>query len=167
MGNVVLLPKHSRATREQAEQLRQLVFDLDIPAEARAHIDNALYKITETPGRRWLFVMINPDQFRFVAKAIAQRPDAGKTLMVWNCALTYVRMDTGEITASREQLAEDACTQPRHVSTAMSELVKIGAVVRHRRGRSVVYSVNPQVGWAGGEGARQEAAKEAPQLRLV
>jgi len=167
MGNIVALPKHSRATREQAEQLRQLVFDLDIPAEARAHIDNALYRITETPGKRWLFVMINPEQFRFVAKAIADGPDAGKTLMVWNCALTYVRMDTGEIMASRDQLAEDSRTQPCNVSTALSRLAKIGAIVRQRRGRRMAYFVNPNVGWNGGEGARQEAAKEAPQLRLV
>jgi len=27
--------------------------------------------------------------------------------------------------------------------------------------------MNPHVGWAGGEGARQEAAKDAPKLRLV
>ena len=167
MGNVVALPRHSRATREQAEQVRQFMLDLDIPADARAHVDNALFKITETPGQRWLFVMINPDQFRFVAKAISQRPDAGKTFMIWNCALTYVRMDTGEIVATREQLANDAQARVEHVSRAMGELVKIGAIVRHRRGRNVVYSVNPKVGWAGGEGTRQEAAKAAPQLRLV
>ena len=167
MGNVVALPKHSRASREQAEQLRQYAFDLELSPQARAELDNALFKITETPGRRWLFVMINPEQFRFVAMAIAKRPDAGKTLMVWNCALTYVRMDTGEIMASREQLAADANTAPPHVSNAISELVKIGAIVRQRRGRRMAYFVNPNVGWNGGEGARQEAAKEAPQLRLV
>ena len=167
MGNVVALPKHSRATREQAEQLRQLVFELDIPAEARAHIDNALYRITETPGKRWLFVMINPDQFRYVAQAIADAPDAGKTLMVWNCALTHVRQDTGEIMASRDKLAEEARTKPNNVSTALSRLAQIGAVVRQRRGRNMAYFVNPNVGWNGGEGTRQEAAKEAPQLRLV
>ena len=31
----------------------------------------------------------------------------------------------------------------------------------------MAYFVNPNVGWNGGEGARQEAAKEAPPLRLV
>jgi len=46
-------------------------------------------------------------------------------------------------------------------------LVKIGAIVRQRRGRRMAYFVNPNVGWNGGEGTRQEAAKEAPQLRLV
>jgi len=167
MGNVVLLPKHSRATREQAEQVRQFMLDLDIPPDARAHVANALYRISETPGRRWLFTMINPEQFRFVGKAIQGVRNVATTYAVWNAALTYIRMDTGEIVATREQLAEDAGARIEHVSRAMSELTKIGAIVRHRRGRNVVYSVNPHVGWAGGEGARQEAAKDAPKLRLV
>jgi len=167
MGNVVALPRHSRATREQAEQVRQFMLDLDIPADARAHVDNALFKITETPGRRWLFIMISPEQFRFVKKATnaTMRPDL--TWTVFSFAITYIRQDTGEILASREKLAEDAETTIQEVSRAMSELVKIGAIVRHRRGRKMVYSVNPHVGWNGGEGSRQEAAKDAPKLRLV
>jgi hypothetical protein len=43
----------------------------------------------------------------------------------------------------------------------------LGARSRHRRGRRTAYFVNPNVGWNGGEGARQEAAKAAPELRLV
>ena len=167
MGNVVSLPRHSRATREQAMLVRQLVLDLEIPEDARALIDNALYKITETPGKRWLFVMINPEQFRFVSKAIQGVRKSELTLRTWNAAITYIRMDTGEILATRERLAEDAGTNVQEVSRAMGELSKIGAIVRHRRGRKMVYSVNPSVGWSGGEGTRQEAAREAPQLRLV
>ncbi len=76
-------------------------------------------------------------------------------------------MDTGEIATSREQLAKDAGTLPCHVSTAMSELTKIGAILRHRRGRRTAYFVNPNVGWNGGEGSRREAARTVPELRLV
>ncbi len=167
MGNVVSLPRHSRASREQAEQLRQYAFDLDLSPQARAELDNALYKITETPGRRWLFVMINPEQFRFVSKAIRNCRKSELTFAVWNAAVTYARMDTGEITASREQLASDAATNVQEVSRSMGELAGIGAIIKVRRGRNVAYFVNPNVGWNGGEGARQEAAKDAPQLRLV
>jgi len=39
--------------------------------------------------------------------------------------------------------------------------------LKTRRGQRVVYSINPNVGWNGGEGTRQTAAKEAPLLRLV
>ena len=111
--------------------------------------------------------MINPDQFRYVTKAVQGCRNVATTFAVWNSAITYVRQDTGEIMATRDQLADDAGTLPCHVSTAMSELTKIGAIVRHKRGRQVVYFVNPNVGWNGGEGTRQEAAKEAPPLRLV
>ncbi|MEI8397343.1 MAG: helix-turn-helix domain-containing protein [Rhodospirillaceae bacterium] len=111
--------------------------------------------------------MISPEQFRFVKRATQQTARPDQTWSVFTIAITYLRMDTGEILASREQLAEEVGTLPRNVSTAMSDLVKIGAIVRHRRGRHVVYSINPHVGWAGGEGARQEAAKDAPKLRLV
>ena len=167
MGNVVLLPRHSRATREQAMQLRQLALDLEIPEDARAVIDNALYRVSESPGRRWMFVMISPEQFRFVKQATMRTPRPDQAWSVFSIAITYMRQDTGEILASRDQLAEIVGTQPRNVSTAMSDLVKIGAIVRHRRGRKVVYSVNPRVGWNGGEGTRQEASKDAPKLRLV
>ena len=123
MGNVVKLPRHSRASRDQAELLRQYAFDLELSPEARAELDNALYRVTETPGRRWMFVMISPEQFRFVTKATksAVRPDV--TLRVWNAAVTYMRQDTGEIMASREQLAADAETPINNVSTAMSCLL--------------------------------------------
>jgi CRP-like cAMP-binding protein len=167
MGDVVALHKHSRTTREQAEQVRQFVLALDIPEGVRAHTDNVPYRFLETPGRRWLFVMINPDQFRFVSKAIRNVRKAELTFAVWNAAVTYVRMDTGEITASRDQLAEDAGTSPDEVSRAMGELTRIGAIVRHRRGRYVAYFVNPNVGWSGGERARRGSAKDTPQLRLV
>ena len=167
MGNVVALPKHSRATREQAEQVRQFMLGLDIPPDARAHVDNALHKITEAPGRRWLFVMISPEQFRFVKKATegAKRPD--QTWAVFTIAITHIRQDTGEIVASREEIADGAGKSVDEVSRAMGELTKIGAIVRQRRGRRMAYFVNPNVGWNGGEGARQEAARDAPQLRLV
>lgn len=167
MGNVVALPRHTRASREQAERLRQYALDLDLSPEARAELDNALFKVTETPGRRWLFVMISPEQFRFVTKAVQGCRNVATTHMVWTSAITYLRQDTGEILATREQLASDAGTNVQEVSRAMGELVKIGAIIRQRRGRRMIYSVNPHVGWNGGEGARQEAARDAPALRLV
>ena len=159
MGDVVFLPNHRKASRDQAIALREYAQDLD----------NALLKITDTPSKRWIFMMINQEQFRFVSRAIMDCRNVATTYAVWNASLTYVRMDTGEILASREQLAKDARTLPCHVSTAMGELVKIGALVRKRIGRHVIYSINPSVGWAGGEGTRQEAVTDvAPvKLRLV
>jgi len=167
MGNVVKLPRHSRASREQAEQLRQYAFDLDLSPEARAELDIALFKVTETLGLRWVFVMISPEQFRFVQQATRTTRQPDLNWRVFTVALTYMRQDTGEIVTSRDQLATDIGTNTDEVSRAMGELVRIGAIVRQRRGRRMAYFVNPNVGWNGGEGARQKAAKDAPQLRLV
>ena len=167
MGEVIRLPRRKRLSREQAAAFRYMAAEFDLPEAARAEIDNALYELTEEPGERWSFVKISPEQFRYVTRAIRATEFPDLILRIWNAAITYVRMDTGEILATRKQLAADADTLPRHVSTAMSELVKIGAIVRHRRGRKVVYSINPTVGWNGGEGSRQAAAGKAPALRLV
>ena len=69
--------------------------------------------------------------------------------------------------ADRAQLAKDARTNTDEVSRAMTELTKIGAIYKEKRGRKTAYFVNPNVGWAGGEGGRIEAAKGVPKLRLV
>ena len=167
MSKVIRLPKHSRIKREKAALVRSVIDDLSMPEEARAVLDNALYCITDIPGPRKVFTMIDTEQFRFVMKEIAKGQDAGKTLMVWNAAITYARQDTGEIMASRNQLAEDTCTKVCNVSTAMTSLEKIGAILKERRGRNVVYKVNPHVAWNGGEGARIAAAKTAPKLYAI
>jgi len=161
------LPYRKRLAREQADAFRQRVFEFKLPDDVRAEIDNAVYRLLEAPDERWLFVKISPEQFRYVTKATCKTVRPDQTLRVWNAAITYMRQDTGEILATREQLAVDANTLSRHVSTAMTALVKIGAIVRHRRGRKVVYSINPTVGWNGGEGSRQAAARKAPALKLV
>jgi hypothetical protein len=140
---------------------------LEMSEEARAELDNALYKITNTNSRRWVFVMINPEQFRFVTQSIADGNDAGKTLLIWSSAITYIRMDTGEIMADRARLAKDARTSVQEVSRAMTELTKIGAIIKEKRGRKTAYFVNPNVGWAGGEGSRIAAAQGVPKLRVV
>ena len=69
--------------------------------------------------------------------------------------------------ASREKIAEDVDTTVQEVSRAMSELTKIGAIIKQKRGRKTAYFVNPNIGWAGGEGSRLAAAQHVSKLRLV
>ena len=167
MGAAIKLNFKQRIPKRLADEIKAHIHQFDIPEEARAELDNSLYRISDSPNRRWVFVMINPEQFRFVTQAIADRQDAGKTLMIWNSALSYIRMDTGEIMADRGQLAKDARTNTDEVSRAMTELTKIGAIYKEKRGRKTAYFVNPNVGWAGGEGSRLEVAKCVPKLRVV
>jgi len=167
MGEVVRLPRRKRLAREQADAFRQMAFEFNLSDDMQAEIDNVLYRLTEESNERWPFVKISPEQFRYVTTAIRATARPDQTVRVWNAAITYMRMDTGEILATREQLAADAGMRSCNVSRAMTALVKIGAIIRHRRGRKVVYSINPAVGWNGGEGSRQAAARKAPALRLV
>ena len=163
------IPKHSRLKRENAEKLRLAIknADVDLPEEAAAVIDNALHSITHIPGERAVFVMITCDQFRYVMKATKALPRPDLTWQIFSLAVTYARQDTGEILATREQLAEDIGTHPDHISRAMGELSRIGAILKSKRGRNVVYKVNPHVAWNGSEGARVSACRTAPKLKLI
>ena len=168
MADIIALPtKRKRLKKEQAAAFRQLAFQFELPDDVCAVIDNAIYKLTEKTGERWLFVKISPVQFQHVTKAIRDCSKPATTLAVWIATLPYMRRDTGEILATREQLAKDAGTNHIEVSRAMSALTRIGAILKSRRGQRVVYSINHNVGWNGGEGSRQAAVKEAPVLRLV
>ena len=167
MTQVIKLNFKQRIKKFDAEFIKSQVTLLDMSEEARAELDNALYKITNTNSRRWCFVMISPEQFRMVTKAVQRCRNVAITHMVWTTAITYIRMDTGEIMASREKIAEDVDTTVQEVSRAMSELTKIGAIIKQKRGRKTAYFVNPNIGWAGGEGSRLAAAQHVSKLRLV
>lgn len=168
MENATALPPRCKHLRpEQAEAIQRLAYGLDLPDDVRAEVNNAIYRLTEEPSEGWLFVKISPQQFLLVTKAIQQCRNVSTTLRVWNTALAYMRFDTGEIMATRDRIAEDAGTNSDEVSRAMTDLERIGAILRKRRGKRVVYFVNPNIGWNGGEGSRIAAAKEAPRLRLA
>lgn len=116
------------------------------------------------PASTWTYVMLNPNQLRAVLKLINGCPHPSLTLRVWSALVIYVRMETGEIMASRARLAEDAETSPQEVSRALVRLADMGVLVRLKPGR---YAINPHVGWAGSLAKRETAAKETPVLRLV
>ena len=167
MGNVIKLTFKKKISKSEYAHIKSRLDELNLPDEVRGELDNALYKITETSARRWVFVMINPEQFRYIMKASATTSKPDFTWKVFTTAITYIRMDTGEIMADRDQLSDDLGTLPCNISTAMTELAKIGAIIKEKRGRKTAYFVNPNVGWAGNEAVRQDAAKEYPKLRLV
>jgi hypothetical protein len=109
-------------------------------------------------------VMIDPDQQRLVLNAIINGPRPRRTLRVWGMAIVHIQRDTGEITASCRELAEDAGTTPDEVAQALNQLAVIGALLMIEPGR---YAINPHVGWVGDLATRQEAARDVPPVRLV
>ena len=161
MKNVTRLrPKRHDAIRESL----QLILDmpLDQPQAVLDFLSDALGKFS--PPERWPFVMMNPDQIRFVNKAIGRCPKPLSTFKVWNAAISHIRYDTGEIMASRGRLAEDADISPQEASRALAQLTEIGALLKLKRGR---YAINPHVGWSGSLYKRDAATKGAPQLKLI
>ena len=109
-------------------------------------------------------VMIDPDQQRLVLNAIINSPRPRRTLRVWGLAMAHIQRDTGAITASVHELAEDAGTTPEEVAQALNQLVVIGALLKLGPDR---YAINPHIGWVGDLKTRQEAAKDVPPVRLV
>jgi hypothetical protein len=109
-------------------------------------------------------VMINPEQQRFVLMAIINGPRPRTTLRVWGVAMVHIQRDTGEITASCRELAEDAATTPDEAARALDRLAVIGALLKPKPG---CYAINPHVGWFGDLAKRQKAAEDVPPVRLV
>ena len=109
-------------------------------------------------------VMIDPEQQRLVLMAIINGPRPRRTLRVWGMVMVHIQRDTGEITASCRELAEDAGTTPDEIAQALNQLVVIGALLTLEPGR---YAINPHVCWVGDPAKRQEAARDVPPVRLV
>jgi len=94
----------------------------------------------------WTFVMLSPAQNEAVADwlwAQSKRPQAAVRL--WLHLFTCMRMDTGEILKSRQELAERIGVDRDNLSRIMTELSSINAIRREKRGREVRYFMNSTI----------------------
>ena len=171
-----LVSKPERLKVEQADLLLKVLRPLEgeLPAsvvrELKAHIQR------RTPARRgWTFVMISPAQNCAVVSWLrtnSLRPMHAVSL--WAVLFTALDQDTGEITLTRDELADLASMPVQNVSNIMSELEGIGAISRRRervagmRGPGLVrYLMNPNVATHLAGREREEAQAEAPLLRVM
>lgn len=121
------------------------------------------------------FCMLYPDQNLAVMRAIAESSRPKQAFVLWALCLNNMVWGTGEIVLSRGELAEELGVAPRTVSSIMTELVEMNAIIRRfergpgQRGRgSVRYFVNPQVATHEKGKARDDVQDEAgPVLKLV
>lgn len=67
----------------------------------------------------------------------------------------------------RKQMMEAASASSPHVSVALSELVGVGALIRHQDGRDVRWFMNPNIGTCLTGVARENAQRNAPKLTVV
>jgi hypothetical protein len=170
--------KPERLRQDQAARLRAalLPFENEMPDQVRDLIGYVDRKTAARNG--WTFVMISPEQHAAVVEWLltnSGRPM--QAVLLWSKLFTAMRIDTGEILLTRDQLAELVGDTADHVSAIMGELEKIDAIIRRRErvagmrgpGRAR-YFMNPVVGThlAGGErDAAQADAPPGPLLRVM
>ena len=155
----------SLVRRDQTLQLRQGVLDLgdqrpQLARELLAVIDR--HTVSED---EWRFVMLGPAQNLVVVEWIdanAKRPRLSGLL--WARMLANFHPLTGEVQLSRDALAKAVGCPPQHVSAALSELLRMGALIRRQEGREVTWFINPLVATCLPGAARDEAQRAAPAL---
>jgi len=164
------VPKAERIAKFKAEEARQAVLDLGLPESAT---EDMLVTIArhESGGVLpcWKFNMISPAQCLEVWNAIRKMDRPELTRHVFDLVLTHLEPNTGAVTLTREEIAEECETEPRHISTVMTQLEEHKVIYRRRlkvagmRGRGPVrYYLNPHVAWNGKLEVRVEEAKQAP-----
>ena len=153
--------------QDQALQLRQLVLPWEEEAPVAVRQLLTLIDRHTATSKGWTFVMISPTQNRDVCRWIranAKRPNV--TAALWEEFFCHLMMDTGEIIMDRKQMMEAAGTTSSNVSTALSELVSVGALIRFQEGREVRWFMNPKVGTCLTGKARENAQQSAPALQV-
>jgi hypothetical protein len=163
-----LRTQRKRLRADRAAELRQLVIDFQgLDSEAVERIVVAIDRETAAE-LEWTFVMLSPVQNALVVRQIMQRATRPNlTAQLWANLFTRLRLDTGEIIATRQELAAELATHPSHVSAALRELEAMGALIRQRDGRRSRWFMNPKVGTHLSGAARDKAQAAAPDLKLV
>ena len=114
--------------------------------------------------------MLSPAQNAEVVRWInknSKRPQKASEL--WATLLEHLRVDTGEIMATRQELAQRVGMEPRTLSETMTELASINAIRREKEGRKVRYFLNPSIATHVPNPSKRKAARDeaGPLLKLM
>jgi hypothetical protein len=166
--------------RQIADQLA-LFPAADLAPFHREALLNALSRITQPadnpiwPGG---YVMLSKMQIAVIWDAIRKLPRKSRPAQVrhaFDLVLLNLRTDTGEVTLTRDEMAEAMGTSADHVSEVMGTLKRMGVVYCQRRPvpgmkgpGAVAYMVNANVAWNGSLETRQQKAMDhaAPSAHL-
>lgn len=170
-GHAITKLSEERARRRKAEarQILRQMRQLDLDAETLAKIAAAA-KAHAKHSEKWIFVMLGPKENAAVVDWLfnhSKRPL--KAVMLWARLLEKLDMHTGEIRATRQELAERVGETPQNLSSMMTELTTINAIRREKDGRTVRYFLNPAIATHIPTPATREAARTGagPVLTLV
>jgi DNA-binding transcriptional ArsR family regulator len=135
--------------------------------KAAADLANAL-RPQATPD--WTFVMLSPTQNDAVVRWImssSKRPTT--SVQLWARLFVLLDSRTGEVRASRAELADHLGIEPRTVSELLTELASINAIRREKEGRKVRIFMNSTVATHLPGAELRKAAREAdgPLLRIM
>jgi DNA-binding transcriptional ArsR family regulator len=109
--------------------------------------------------------MFSRRQMEYVRKELRKLGRHDRRQDVYDAFLLLIgniERDTGEITLSRKEFADELGILPRNLSSVMGTLERIGVVRREREGRMVTYYVNANVAWNGDLDLRKVEAAKAP-----
>lgn len=164
-----LSAERAKRRKDEARQIVQQVRRLGLDAETLEKIDAAA-KAHAQSSENWIFVMLSPSQNAEVINWLqtnSKRPH--KAVMVWARILEHLRMDTGEIMVTRQELAERVGETPQNLSRIITELASINAVRRVKEGRKVKYFLNPTIATHVPNAAKRKAARDeaGPLLKLM
>ena len=132
----------------------------------RLHFEAEADKVAAT---NWRFIMLGRQEAMefdaWIYSGACRRPHlVARAIRTMEC---LARGDTGEVLATRAELAERCNTHPDNVSRALSDLERGGAITRRRDGRTVRIFLNPRLATGLPDGQRQAAQENAPRLALV
>lgn len=172
-----LIPDRERATRRDAATASAIIAGLNLPPYVRERLRNELARLSQPDAERTLFrmTMLSVQQGAAIWEAIRALPAKDRPQEVrhaFDLCLLHLRQDTGEIMLTRDEFAERMKIDPKHVSSAMGVLARMGVVIKERRkvagmrGPGIVaWFINPHVAWNGALNIRaQEAERQEPPL---
>lgn len=157
--------RSSRLRRDRTFRLRHGVEELRNEAPELA--EQLLHIIDRHTASEdaWRFVLFGPRENRYVVRRIdaeAKRPRVSQLL--WAEIFCNFHPMTGQVLLTREELAKSVGCTPQHVSSALGELLRFGALIRRQEGRDVTWFVNANIATSLTGAARDEAQKAAPQI---
>lgn len=158
--------------KKRKQKARQIVYDvqcLGLDDETLAKIEAAAKAHAQSP-EDWIFVMLSAAQNAEVIDWLQEHSNQPhKAQKVWAQLLTKLRLDTGEIMATRQQLADRVGVTPQNLSRIMTELASINAIIREKDGRRVKYYLNPNIATHQGSASARAKAREnaGPLLKLM
>lgn len=152
-------------SREKAETMRQdvLVWAHEAPELAAEML--ALIDRRTASSNAWRFVMVGAIQNRDVVRWIVKHARRAATSHVlWAEMKANMHTGTNEVMMSRAHMMQATGAPSPHVSEALSELVRIGAIERRKEGRETRWFVSARVATHLSGVARDEAQRIAPPL---